>query len=82
MEGGTEAVYQRQLSASDDADALRRELSAGFLPTENPFRTVERFGIQDIIDPPRTRPLLCEWVRHAHRLLPEQLGTTARTMPT
>ncbi len=81
MEGGTEAVYQRRLSESDDADALRRELCARFLPVENPFRTVERFGIKDIIDPPRTRPLLCGWVRHARRLLPEQPGTTARTMP-
>lgn len=81
VEGGTEAVYQRRLSESDDADALRRKLSPRFLPVENPFRTVERFGIQDTIGPPRTRPLLCEWVRHAYRLLPEQLGTTARTMP-
>ena len=71
MEGGTEAaVHQRRLSESDDADTLRRAPCARFFPIENPFRTAERFGIQDSFDPPRTRPLLCGWVRHARRLLP------------
>jgi len=40
----------------------------------SPFRTAEHFGVQDIIDPRQSRPLLCDWVRDAYRLLPEQLG--------
>ena len=51
-----------------------------FAPIENPFLTAERFAIQDIIDPRTTRPRLCEWVRQAYRLLPEQLGPVRRTM--
>jgi hypothetical protein len=27
----------------------------------SPFRTAEAFGVEDIIDPRRTRPLLCEF---------------------
>ncbi|WP_370182033.1 acyl-CoA carboxylase subunit beta [Rhodococcus wratislaviensis] len=80
IEGGVEAAYRRTLAESDDPDALRAELYARFQPVENPFRTAERFGIQDVIDPRDTRPMLCEWVRQAYRILPAQLGTTARTM--
>ncbi|MFC9660026.1 acyl-CoA carboxylase subunit beta [Nocardia sp. NPDC127606] len=80
IEGGVEAAYRRTLAESDDPAALRKELYARFQPVENPFRTAERFGIQDIIDPRDTRPMLCEWIRQAYRILPEHLGTTARTM--
>ncbi len=38
------------------------------------WRTAEHFGVQDIIDPRESRPLLCDWVRDAYRLLPQQIG--------
>jgi hypothetical protein len=38
-----------------------------------PFRTAEATG-QDIIDPAETRPLLCEFVEDAQRILARQLG--------
>ncbi len=40
----------------------------------NPLRTAERFGIEEIIDPRETRPLLCDWVRDAYATLPVQPG--------
>lgn len=80
IEGGVEAAYRRTLAESENPDGLRKELYGRFHPVENPFRTAERFGIQDIIDPRETRPILCEWVRQAYRILPEQLGVTTRTM--
>ena len=40
----------------------------------NPLRTAERFGIEDIIDPRETRPLLCDWVRDAYATLPASPG--------
>jgi len=40
----------------------------------SPFRTAERFGVQDLIDPRESRALLCDWVKDAYRLLPELLG--------
>ncbi len=39
-----------------------------------PFRTAERFGVEELIDPRETRPLLCEWVRDAYALLPKLAG--------
>ena len=33
----------------------------------------------EIIDPRKTRPLLCDWVHLAYRLLPSQLGPKARS---
>jgi acetyl-CoA carboxylase carboxyltransferase component len=35
----------------------------------NPMRTAERFGIEEIIDPRETRPLLCDWVQDAYAVL-------------
>jgi hypothetical protein len=31
----------------------------------SPFRTAERFGVEEIIDPRDTRPLLCEFANLA-----------------
>jgi hypothetical protein len=44
----------------------------------SPFRTAEAFGIEEIIDPRDTRPLLCDWVEAAYEVLPSQLGPKAR----
>jgi acetyl-CoA carboxylase carboxyltransferase component len=46
----------------------------------SPFRTAEIFGVEEIIDPRDTRPLLCEWVETAYRLFPSQLGPIKRGM--
>jgi hypothetical protein len=35
----------------------------------SPFRTAEKFGIEDIIDPRDTRPMLCEFIEAAYRVL-------------
>jgi len=44
------------------------------------FRPAERFGVEEIIDPRDTRPLLCEWARDAYERLPQQLGRSAHGM--
>jgi len=35
----------------------------------SPFRTAEKFGVEDIIDPRDTRPLLCEFAELAWRVV-------------
>jgi Zn-dependent alcohol dehydrogenase len=40
----------------------------------SPQRTAERFGIEEIIDPRQTRPLLCDWVHDAYATLPASPG--------
>lgn len=73
VEGGIEAAYRRELEASEHPTALLEEIRARLDAVRSPFHTAERFGIEEIIDPRDTRPLLCEWVRDAYALLPSQL---------
>ncbi len=73
-QGGIEAAFRAQLQASADPAAELERISRELAEISTPFRTAERFGVQDLIDPRETRPLLCEWVRDAYRLLPELVG--------
>ena len=77
IEGGLEVAYRSELEASDDRAALTEEIRARLDAVRSPFRTAERFGIEEIIDPRDSRPLLCEWVQDAYRLLPSQIGRPA-----
>lgn len=80
IEGGIEAAYKRDLAASADPEKLRRELEAKFNAVRSPIRTAEAFGVEEIIDPRDTRPILCEWVHQAYEVVPTQLGVRTRTM--
>ena len=78
IEGGVQAAYRRDIEAAPDPEARRRELEAKLDALRSPFRTAEAFGIEEIIDPRDTRPLLCEWVATAYDLLPGDLGPKRR----
>ena len=80
LRGGVQAAYKRQIEAAEDPDALRAQIEAGLERFTSPLRTAEAFGIEEIIDPRDTRPLLSEWLDTAWRLLPSQLGPTRRGM--
>ena len=79
IEGGVQAAYRRDIEASPDPAARRRELEDHLNRFRSPLRTAEAFGIEEIVDPRDTRPLLCEWVEAAYRLLPSELGPKGRT---
>ena len=74
VEGGIEAAYRADLEAADDPAALLADIRQRLDAVRSPFRTAERFGIEEIIDPRETRPLLCDWVRDAYAILPSQPG--------
>ena len=80
IEGGVEAAYRREIQSAPDPEARRKELEAHYQHLVSPFRTAERFGVHDIIDPRDTRSLLCNWVEQAYDLLPQQLGIVRHTM--
>lgn len=80
IEGGVDAAYKRELAASPDPEARRAGLVREFEYLENPFLTAEKFGIDDIVDPRETRSRLHEWISLAYRTLPQQLGTSTKTM--
>lgn len=74
MEGGIEVAYRRELEASENPATLIEEIRERLEKVRSPLRTAEHFGIEEIIDPRDTRPLLCDWVKDAYALLPQQLG--------
>ncbi len=78
IEGGVEAAYKRDLEAAADPEALRAELEAGLSALRSPFPTAEVFGIEEIIDPRDTRPLLVDWALRAYEIVPTLLGPRAR----
>lgn len=60
--------------------ALLREIEARLGALRSPFRTAEAFGIEEIIDPRDTRPLLTDWVPLAYEHEATRLGPKARGM--
>jgi acetyl-CoA carboxylase carboxyltransferase component len=72
--GGLLAAYRRELEAAEDPEALYREIEERLNAVRSPFRTAERFGIEEIVDPRDTRPLLCDWAARAYELLAHELG--------
>jgi acetyl-CoA carboxylase carboxyltransferase component len=69
IEGGVEAAYRRQIQASDDPDRLRAEIEERLESLRDPLLTAEVFGIEEIIDPRDTRPLLVEYARRAYEIV-------------
>lgn len=75
IEGGVEVAFQRRfVEAGPEAAAMKAEILAKLEAVRAPARTAEVFGIEDVIDPAHTRPLLCEWAHDAYAVL-----ATART---
>jgi acetyl-CoA carboxylase carboxyltransferase component len=73
IEGGIEAAYRRELEAAEDPAALRDDIETRLNAVRSPFRTAERFSVEEIIDPRDTRPLLCDWAQRAHELVRHEL---------
>lgn len=70
IEGGVEVAYKSELEAADDPAAHLEAIRARLNRVRSPFRTAEKFGVEDIIDPRDTRPLLCEFAELAWRAMP------------
>ncbi|MPZ30597.1 MAG: ATP-grasp domain-containing protein [Rhodospirillales bacterium] len=68
-EGGIEAAYKRQLAEAADPAALRAEINARIESVRGPIGPLNRFEIEEMIDPRDTRRLACEWVADAWRVV-------------
>jgi acetyl/propionyl-CoA carboxylase alpha subunit/acetyl-CoA carboxylase carboxyltransferase component len=80
-EGGIEAAYKRQLAEAKDPAALRAEIEARIESARGPIGPLNRFQMEEMIDPRDTRRWICEWVADASRvatapaaLVPRALG--------
>ncbi|MNZ96991.1 Methylmalonyl-CoA carboxyltransferase 12S subunit [compost metagenome] len=65
IEGGVMAAHKKEIEEADDPIAKRKALEDYYLRIGSPFRTAEKFGIAEIIDPRETRAILCDWVEDA-----------------
>ena len=80
IEGGVYAAYRAELEERDDREEYLDKLQDSYRSVSSPFRTAEAFGIEDIIDPRESRPLLCEWVEMAYDVEKDRLGPKKRGM--
>jgi acetyl-CoA carboxylase carboxyltransferase component len=69
LEGGIEAAYRAEIDAAPDARGKLDEIEERLNKLRSPFRSAETFWIEEIVDPRRTRPLLCEFATLAARIL-------------
>ncbi len=76
-EGGIEAAYKRQLAEAEDPAALREELMARIESARGPVGPLNRFQMEEMIDPRDTRACVCEWVEMAYRVV----GAASRLVP-
>jgi propionyl-CoA carboxylase beta chain len=67
VEGGLEAAFKAQIAAAPDPEAARREIRARLERLRSPFRSAERFYVEEIVPPSETRRWLTEFAQLAAR---------------
>jgi acetyl-CoA carboxylase carboxyltransferase component len=80
LEGGVAVAFRREIAAAPDPEARRRELEESFAAGRSAFPRAESFGVHDLIDPRRTRPVLCDWIDWIQPLLREHVGVRSHTI--
>ena len=50
--------------AGDKREEVYAKLEAEYMNLQNPVRTANKFGVEEIIDPADTRLLICTWAEH------------------
>ena len=79
-EGGIEAAYKRQLAEAADPAALRAEINARIESVRGPIGPLNRFEIEEMIDPRDTRRLVCEWIADAYRIVAQPSRLVPRAL--
>ncbi len=79
-EGGIEAAYKRQLAEAADPAALRAELEARIESARGPMGPLNRFQMEEMIDPRDTRSHICEWVEIAYRIVSQPSRLVPRAL--
>ncbi len=79
-EGGIEAAYKRQLAEADDPVAFRAELNARIESVRGPLGPLNKFQIEEMIDPRDTRRYICEWVETAYQVVSQPMRLVPRAL--
>jgi acetyl-CoA carboxylase carboxyltransferase component len=81
LEGGIEAAYRAEIDAAPDPKAKLKEIEERLNKLRSPFRSAEKFWVEEIIDPRKTRSLLCEFARLAEPLRTPGMPSAMTTRP-
>ena len=79
IEGGTAIAYKREIESADNPELKKVEIEARLQSISSPFRNAHGFGIENIIDPRESRPLLVDFVSDAYEVIQGQIGTPTLT---
>jgi propionyl-CoA carboxylase beta chain len=71
-EGGIEAAFKAQIDAAPDPAALKQEIRERLDRLRSPFRSAEKFYVEEIVVPAQTRRWLCDFAELAARREPQQ----------
>ena len=79
-EGGIEAAYKRQLAEAEDPVALRAELDARIESARGPVGPLNKFQLEEMIDPRDTRRHICEWIDIAYNMIAQPSRLVPRAL--
>ncbi len=79
-EGGIEAAYKRQLAEAADPVALRAEINARIESARGPLGPLNRFQMEEMIDPRDTRRWVCDWIETAWKIVSQPARLTPRPL--
>jgi acetyl-CoA carboxylase carboxyltransferase component len=74
VEGGVALAYRSEIEKAENPEARRKELEDEMAAAQSVFPRAEEFGIHDLIDPRRTRPMVCDWLDEVSVRLAHQIG--------
>jgi acetyl-CoA carboxylase carboxyltransferase component len=80
VESGVQLAFKKEIERAPDPEARRRELEDEMFAAQSVFPRAEEFGVHELIDPRRTRPLLCRWADEIQPELRHVLGPRTYTM--
>ncbi|HXQ16729.1 MAG TPA: carboxyl transferase domain-containing protein [Caulobacteraceae bacterium] len=79
-EGGIEAAYKRQLAEAADPVALRAEINARIESARGPIGPLNRFQMEEMIDPRDTRRWICDWLETAWKIIAQPARLAPRPL--
>lgn len=78
LEGGIEVGHRHELKEAEKVgkrDELYKSLEDEYNRLVNPVRTANAFGVEEIIDPPDTRPVVCAWTKRVYEyVMPQRIA--------
>jgi acetyl-CoA carboxylase carboxyltransferase component len=78
IEGGVDAAFKREIANAPDPEKRREESEADLRLLRAPWGTAERFGVEEMLDPSRTREALCAWLALAQNAIRLDVGRKAK----